>query len=480
MKLLKYFLLVGVFAFATSCDDDLELVPEQSVNIADAFRNQVSAQASLMGVYSLAQDLDVLGGLTTVISEYQSDNVRFVGSFPTLQEINNYVTIASNTSIRSIWQDHYRAILAANAVINYVPTVEDPTFAQATRDQFVAEAKFMRALLNFNLVTMFGQPINVQNGNTPGIPLVFTTELLEAKDPILPARSSVAEVYAQIERDLTEALPALRPSHGSADQTRGRATQGAANALLSRVALYKGDWATTAQYADAVLANTALYAPASDYTFYDGNTSEDVFSLQMTATDNSRTGSGGWAGYFLPAARGGRGDCTFSADLLAAFDQANDKRFTTLTFAGRDAAGINGSIFTNKYKDGATNTDNSPLIRVTEVLLNKAEALARSTNSVDQTALGIVNQLRARAGLSAFTAADFATPDDFINAILTERRKELCFEGHRRMDLLRTGQSLRRTAPTADISKPGDPKIVLPIPQREIDLGAALPQNAGY
>ncbi len=478
MKKFKYILLLPLLLAFTACDDLLDVEPEQSLSIPSAFANEKTAFASLVGVYSAAQDLDVLGGLYAVISDYQSDNAKFVGSFPTLQDINNYVTLSDNTSIRSIWQDHYRAILGANAVIANVPNVDDAGFTDAERSQFIAEAKFMRGLLYFNLVNLFGQPYNVSNGNTPGVPLVLTPDIFDGKQ-ILPARNTVAEVYAQIEKDFLEALPDVPANYAAADQTRGRATQGAVNGLLSRLYLYKGDMAKTIQYADAVLANKTLYGLAPDYSFYDANSVEDVFSIQMTTTDNSRTGSGGWGGYHLPANRGGRGDQTFSADLLAAFDQANDKRFTTLTFKAKDAAG-NDATFINKYKDGVTNADNSPIMRVTEVTLNKAEALVKSTNSVNEEAILLLNPLLARAGLPTVSAADFADANALLDRILLERRKELCFEGHRRMDLLRNGKPLRTTGAGAGISNPGDPKVVLPIPQRDIDLGSSLPQNAGY
>lgn len=478
MKKYKYIFLFPLLLAFVACEDSLDLEPEQSLSIPTAFTNEKTTFASLVGVYSAAQDFDVFGSVTAVIAEYQADNVKFVGSFPTLQEINNYVTISSNGNVRTIWQDHYAAILAANAVIANVPKVDDPGFTDAERKQFIAEAKFMRGLLYFNLVNLFAQPFTVSNGGTPGVPIVLTPDIFDGKQ-ILPARNSVAEVYAQIEKDFLEALPDVPEKYTTADQTRGRATKGAVNGLLSRLYLYKGDWAKTIQSADAVLTNKSLYTLAPDYTFYDGNTNEDVFSIQMTTTDNSRTGAGGWSGYYLTAARGGRGDATFSADLLAAYDQVNDKRFTTLSFKGKDAAG-NDATFTNKFKDGVTNTDNAPIMRVTEVMLNKAEALVKSTNSVNAEAILLLNQLLARAGLLAVSAADFADANALLDRILLERRKELAFEGHRRMDLLRNGKPLRTVGPGAGISSPGDPKVVLPIPQRDIDLGSSLPQNPGY
>lgn len=478
MKIIsKYMLLMGLFLAISACDSELDIQPEQSLSPEVTFTNEAGAQAALFGAYSGLQDLDAFGGMAITISEYMADNVRFVGSFPTLQEINNYVTIASNANVQGMWQDHYYAILSANAVIDNIPGVVDPGFTDAERKQFIAEAKFIRALTYFQMANLWGQPYQVNNGNTPCVPLVLAAGALKG-DIVKPARNTVAEVYAQVEKDLTEALPDVLASFSAADQMRGRATKGAVNALLSRVSLYKGDWAKAIQYADAILIGNSAYALANDYNFYDANTSEDIFSVQMSATDNSRTGTGGLAGYFLTAARGGRGDAPMSASIIAAYGTA-DKRFTSLSFNGVDATTV-ASTFTNKYKDGATNADNAPILRVTEMVLNKAEALVKSTNSVNAEAITLVNRLRTRAGLAPFEAAQFADAAALTTAILNERRLELAFEGHRRMDLLRNGLPLRTTGAGAGASSAGDPKVILPIPTREIDLGAALPQNTGY
>ena len=473
MKNLKYILLPFLFLGIFACDEDLEIEPEQSLSTSAAFSDENTAFASLIGVYGVAQDIDVFGSRTAMISEYWADNVRFVGSFPTLQEINNYVTISTNGTVRGIWEEHYVAILAANAVIANMPGVDDPGLSEAERAQYIAEAKFMRGLFYFNLVTMFAQPYNVSNGGTDGVPLVLEPNILEG-EALLPGRNSVAEVYDQIERDLTEALPDLPESYGSADQTRGRATKGAANGFLARLNLYKGNWAEVISFSDAVLNNTSLYALAPDYGFWDGNTSEDVFSIQNSSVDPSS-----WDLYYLPADRGGRGDAPYSDDLLAAFDQDNDLRFTTLTFAATDAAG-NDAIFPNKFPDGIGGGDNAPMMRTTEVVLNKAEALVQSTKTVNQEAIDLINPLLERAGLPTVSAGDFANSDELLSRILLERRKELCFEGHRRMDLLRNNLPLRTTGAGEGISSPGDPLVVLPIPQRDIDLGSSLPQNPGY
>ena len=219
-----------------------------------------------------------------------------------------------------------------------------------------------------------------------------------------------------------------------------------------------------------------IYATATNYAFYSGNTSEDVFTIQNSAIDNGKTGTGGWASFYNPAALGGRGDAPFSQDLITAYtSEAGDKRYD-LKVSGNATDGL-PHLFTSKFPDAVNNSDNSPVIRTTEIYLNLAEALAHENTTPNAEAITILNtKIRNRAGLGPKTVA---TQQDLINALLIERRKELAFEGHSRMDLLRNKQNLRSGNPAAAY---GGNKTILPIPQREIDNNSGLQgqQNPGY
>lgn len=471
-------LACSLFFSLIACEEKLELKPEQSLTGETAFANEATTMSTLRGVYSTAQLLEVYGSLPQVIADYQADNVDFVGSFPTLQEINTYTTVAANVSIRDIWAFNYRTILRANKVIATAPSVNDAGFTDAEKKMVVAEAKFIRALVYFQLANLFSQPYQVASGANPSVPLVL--EAFEGEISF-PARATLNEVHAQIKKDLTEALPDLQASLASASETRGRATKGAANALLSRFYLYRGEWANAEAAARAVLTNSSLYALAPDYKFFDSNTSEIVFAVQNTVTDNGRTGSGGWASYYQPTAKGGRGDAPFSAGLLAAYrEEAGDKRLTELSATGVASDGQT-KTFSLKFPKAVTNEDDSPVLRVTEVVLNLAEALAeQQAIGVNLEALDLINQLRSRAGLTPYSLLSFLSKEAFIEAILKERRKELAFEGHRRMDLLRRRQPLRTTGPEAAKAGFGAGYTILPIPQRELDINPSLVQNDAW
>lgn len=472
------FLAVGVFV---SCQKRLAIEPEQSVSDQSVFTSKAGAQAALTGVYSTAQQLDVFGALPQVINDYWADNVEFVGSFPTLQEINTFTTNAFNTNVSGIWQNHYRVILRANSIIDRVPAITESGFTDVQKKQMVAEAKFMRAITYFQLVNLFAQPFICNNGSNPGVPLIlneFTGEVT------FPARSTVAQVHDQIKKDLEEALPDLPTTHALPADTRGRATKGAARGLLSRFHLYRREWQQAADFANQVITATPTYQLATNYAFYDQQSPEDIFVSIMTTTDNSRTGSGGWASYTRPASAGGRGDAPMATSLVMAYmEEAGDRRLTQLSDSAVAADGIRRR-FSLKFPDARNNVDDAPLIRVTEMYLNRAEALAE-LNGVNQVSLDLMNALRRRAGLPEWTMTTFTTKEAFVNAILNERRKELAFEGHRRLDLLRRGMSLR-TGTAANTTKPcdptGSPKVILPIPAREIDINPSLKgqQNPGY
>jgi hypothetical protein len=475
MKNIKIAILSALILTGTSCSDRLELLPEQSLAGSQAFSSVANAESTLRGVYSQTQLLEVFGSGPQIIFDYQADNTEFVGSFPTLQDINSYVTTSPNATLEAYWQVNYRVINAANSVIENAPGVKDPALTPEIAKRLVAEAKFLRAITHLNLLNMFAQPFQIQNGASLGVPLLLKSFTGEIE---YPSRATVAACYDQIIKDLNEALidlPAV-----STPASRGRATKGAAAGYLSRLHLYKGEFQKAADFANQVITATTAYSLATNYSFYGATpTAEHVFVIINSATDNGRTGSGGWASYHRPASNGGRGDCAMAPSLETSFGtEATDKRFVDLSTFVTAADGLRKRM-TLKFPDAANNTDLAPLMRTSEIYLTRAEALAE-LNGINAESLTLVNGIRTRAGLPAWTSTTFTTKAAFISAILEERRKELCFEGHRRMDLLRKGLPLRTSGPTAALAAYGSPKTVLPLPQREIDLNKNLVQNQSY
>lgn len=483
----KIFLYATALALitATSCEDELNKLPQQSLSDESAFDSKEGATGVLIGTYSLMQDLHSFGSQPQVIADYMADNVNFMGSFPTLQDINTYTAVSNNTTVAEIWRDNYEPILAANSVIANVPGVADGTFTDDERNQLIGEAKFIRAICYLNLVNLFAHPYQVNNGGEDGVPLIL--------DPFdgtvqTPPRVSVDAVHQQIITDLTDAMSLM----DDAPVSSGRASADAARALRSRVYLYREEWQNAADDANTVITN-GNFSLAPDYSFYGGNavtSTEVVFGIANSAIDNvnqgdNDAGSGSWDSYYNGSDAGGRGDAPAHPDLLAAYQsEPGDMRGTL--FLKQVGASTDSAMFTTKFNDGANNSSDAPIVRMAEVNLNRAEALAE-LNGVNQESIDLMNAIRQRAGLPDRTLGDFAAPSDLLDAIAAERRKELAFEGHRRMDLLRRGLPLRTAATEppfapsgAGISSPGDDKTILPIPQRERDLNPNLTQNSGY
>lgn len=472
-----YMLILSCTLTLVACDDKLDIKPQQSLSEDVAFANYNNAQGVLIGAYDLMQDLHVFGSQPQFISDFITDNVNFTGSFPSLQDFNNYATNNSNSTVDEVWRDSYEVILGANAIIANAPLIEDAS--DEDKLALEGEAKFVRAIVYFMIANLYSQPYVVSSGSNLSVPLYlepFTGEVIN-----LP-RNTLAEVYGQIEEDLLFAEANL-PS--TADQ--GFASSYSATALLSRLYLYMEDWTSAAQYAEVVISSPN-YTLSSSLSFYNTLNSEIIFSIENSATDpqsdsDSELSSGSWDGYYTGRDQGGRGDGEFSPDLAALFalepdDLRGSFTITDVNFSGDPA------IYTLKYNNGNDNSSDYAAIRIAEIMLNKAEALVE-LNGIDEEAIELVNAIRSRAGLTTpWTTADFASATELLEAIYTERRKELCFEGHRRMDLLRTGKPLRTAAPSS-VAIPdagvgvvaGDPEAIWPIPQSQLNINPMLEPN---
>jgi len=462
MNIKSISILLSLIILISSCEERLELLPEDNTVNELVFSDESLALGAVIGIYNRAQQDDVLNGTLQFMTEWQSDNCAFEGTFSTFEEISNYSTLATNSSIFGVWDDNYETIGSANLVIDNIPEVPGVDFTDEERSQAIAEARFMRALVYFNISTVFGQPLQVGNGrDNLSVPLVVSSELGQE----IP-RATLGEVHDFIETELLAVIPVLETG------TRSKANPGAARALLARLYLYQERWADAANFANQVIRD-GFYALATDYTFFDQPaSSEHIFTLINDEVNGQDSGQG-FSGLSNPQPVG-RGDVPFTQNLLDLYaEEPEDLRFTTLNQEGPGAISPN-AIFTSKFPEGVNNSDDAPVIRVTEMYLTRAEANFRAGTSEGDTPLNDINALRSRAGLDDLTNLD-------LDIILNERRKELAFEGQRRMDLLRNGLDLRRTGqPQVGESSPGANRTIFPIPQQVRDLSPFIEQNTGY
>lgn len=473
----KWVTLAFVLTLA-SCEQMLDVQPRQSIDSVTALDTPEGIDAALNGVYDRLQSPRLYGRDLIAIPEALADNGRATNKSGRLNAEFQNQPGAHFLS----WRLSYFAINQLNLVLEALPKITD----QATRDRYEGEASFLRALLYFDLMRAYAYDpkVEVKEYDRGGVPLLLKG-VLDPTQVTFPNRAPIADVYRQIYADLTTAVTKL---------TNGRgvfyANKPAAQALFSRVALYNKDYENAVKYATDALASTgiATFVPTSGYvagwrasrhpeSFFEitYQTPENIGvneSLQTTYTTLVELGN--------RARTGGFGDLVPTATLLADLDSERGTATTNpdvrrqlyeLGTTGRGTAEIETTKFIGK--NGQVNLDNIPVIRISEMYLNRAEALYNLGREAD--ALADVNVIRTRAGLTARTGL---TGTALLNEILKQRRIELAFEGHRFFDLKRRGVDIAKTATT---SLPyTDFRLLAQVPVREITNNPNLRQNFGY
>lgn len=475
MKKLLYSLIVLSF-IATSCDEFVEPDPKDRITPEVALGDLDGTEAFLFSAYNRMHAFNYYGQNLNLTGEALADNI-IIGN-----NTGRYAGAVVNAvgSHFGIW-GLYGAINDANIVIENAEINRDENSARA--DIMIAEARFLRALIYHDLSRIYSyEPGQEVGGFNQGV-ILRTTAVDAASEADFRPRSTNTEVYAQIEADLLAAIADL-PAEGDQADFPDRASVPAARALLARVYLYAGRYAEAATQADAALAATSAdVVAAADYidSFAETNHPEAIFQINIQAVDWStvdgvnnsmttvtKTTAGGAPGSSQGAVRA-------SDELLAAFETGDIRR----------------DLFRNPESPDFWEPDkwpgelgdfreHIPIIRVSEVVLIAAEAKARSGN--DAGALTDLNTIRTNRGLAASTA----TGSDLIDAILQERRVELCYEGsHRYFDLKRLGLTIPKPARSGvDPLSANDFRRLSRIPPSEIeqhaDAGVELVQNPGY
>ncbi len=473
--LAKWLLSASLLTAASACNV-VDQDPYVNITVDGAFSSAARINSAMIGVYNDLQNAEFLGGRALIYSDIRSGDTDVPSYFTNVPRFQMQSTdgFASNA-----WIGGYRTIFGANTFLQNLAANPGKVTA-AQEKQYIAECKFIRALTMWHLVNLFAQPYNfTADASHPGIVIQLTapTNSVEAFDiPSRLGRSSVAAVYAQMEKDLREAITDLPVVSGTRTINNvGRATRGAAQALLARVFLYKGDYTQAASFAGQVIsANTyALNANDPRLAFYTFTTNESIFSVAMNANDNPNTNNA--IGQHYGPDR--RADITINpfASIDTTQFRSKDRRRTTLF----DVRGAN--TFTAKFYA----VDNwVPIIRYPEVLLTRAEALAQTSTGVSSDAIALLNTVRQRSlpnvpAYAPYTTASFASKQALIDAILFERRLELAFEGFRYYDLLRYKRDIPAHGTVPRIAY-NDTRVIFPIPYTDTQLNPLLTQNPGY
>ena len=432
-------------ALVVSCSDELEPEPAQSISEGVALSSPENVQAVLIGAYDELGVNDLFGGNTLRNSELlaATDELLWVGTFNGPREIFNKQMNAVNGDAAEVGLEGYQTINITNNILSALDVFTD----QAEADRTEGEAKFIRAMVYFELIRFYGLPYEAGATNSqPGVPLVTTpTRGITADNDV--DRSSVAQVYTQILADLDDAVASLPASNGVF------ATTSAAQALRARVHLQMGNFTAALADADAVIASGtySLVGTYADAYNNASNTTEDIFAMQVNSQDGTNSMNTFWA---TPQFGGRDGDVIVQTAHLALYPADDDRG----AFVYED-----GGTFTSKYTNQFAIV---PIIRLAEMHLIRAEANVRGGTSIGDTPLNDLNALRTRANAPALTTAT-------LEDVLMERRLELAFEGHRLHDIKRTQGDVGTLAYNANA-------LVFPIPQREINANPNLAQNPGY
>lgn len=446
------------------------------------YKDSVSLAGALTGAYNALQRAYGSGGTAGffLIGDVATDNsYSLVTAVPNWDPLN---IDATDQSVRTLWIGHYLAIGRANSVIANAAKVK---IGEAGKKRIIAEAKFIRALINFNLVRVWGK-----------VPLV-TTPFEAPSDSYVAGRTSVDSIYTQIINDLTEASADLPNFYAQTNANAGHATKSAVIALWGEVLLTQGKYAEAAAKLNEIVSNEAAYNVAllANYPdiFLTSNemNKEIIFSVRYAAGYTPAIGSP-FNNQFMPIGQDNiltvgtaySGNLVHR-DLRDAFE-SGDKRKT----GSIDSIVKNNvvTLYTKKYLGhGGTlvNDANNDWIvyRYADVLLLYAEALNESGNSLSANAQ--ITKVRARAGLAALTYTDQA---DLRDKILRERRVELNMEGHRWFDLVRRNQLIpvltayfQKYNIRSNNSAPESFRVLFPIPLTEIQANNKLaPNNTGY
>jgi len=491
MKKIKIALFALLALTAINCSDDfLDKVQPDTINTGNYPQTAEELITLVNGAYQPLQrpklynmrmwTSDIFAGNSIVGAGGGEDGIETT-------QLSNFVTSTDNQGVLDLWRGPWPGILSANIIIKTAPTLN---IDDATRNRSLGEAYFLRAHYYFILVRFFGD-----------VPLV--TEPQDVNGDLYPARAPKADIYNLIVSDLEKAAELLPLKSQYSESDKGRASKGAAMGLLAKVYLTQGNWQKTVDLTTQLQSmGYALNADYSDnFNINNENSVESLFEVQYASDGGydfwSNENQASWTSTFMGPrgsnfVGGGWGWNQPTQEFISSYEAGDLRKAKTVFYEG--CPQYDGKEYQANYSLTGYNVrkflvplsafpsyDNSPLnfpvLRYSEVLLMKAEAL----NELGQTAAAAapLNLVRARAGLSAVSGLSQA---NFREKVLHERRMELAFEGQRWFDLIRVnnGQygldffhSIGKTNATTK-------HLLLPIPQIERDRNPNLTQNPGY
>ncbi|QQL49142.1 RagB/SusD family nutrient uptake outer membrane protein [Mucilaginibacter ginkgonis] len=470
----RFLFIIGVALLSSySCQKD-KLYPASATQVvADdqylPFSTSARVVSQVLGLYSNMRSGQFYGGRLQVYNDVKAENwLNNTSNSVTAYQTWTQTVNSTSSEVLNLWSQAYFTINNCNLFLEGMAAKGSSVVGATLAANYIAEAKFVRAASYYALLNMYCPPFAKDNGASPGVPLRLTGNSVFASYDLAP--STVAQVFAQVVSDLNDAEAGLPLTYGDATNNTTRAHRNTAIAFKTRVFLAMQQYSSVITEANKIVsatapftattgvANTMQTAVANVYKA-PYTTTESILSMPFTTTEPVGS-QNALADYFS-----GLGSSEFylnPAGVLAdATWKSTDARRALITVK-------NSKSYTLKYPGTSPYLDWAPVIRYPEVLLSLAEARVRSTNTIDAQALALLNAVRGRSDASTvYTAASFATPAAFANAIVQERNIEFLAEGLRWNDEWR----LQLTIPSKNASIPAvaatDPAYIWPMSGNE-------------
>nr|WP_319273151.1 RagB/SusD family nutrient uptake outer membrane protein [uncultured Draconibacterium sp.] len=475
-KILLSIILISILSIAfTACDNILEEFPKDQYSENSIRQDKETMIRVLYGAYNnQVEQTHTRFTRHDLTTDYMWQ--KFGGFNNQTQIYQDFIWTSLHSFLQDNYRKKYRGINAANLVLDNIEFNNE--FSDEDKIQIIAEARFCRAFLYYQLYDEFGP-----------VPLMTSSELPDYEIP----RAGEEEMVAFIENELTEAAEDLPLNQ----ELFGRATKGSALGILTKFLLNQKRWSESAEIAKEII-DMGIYELYPDYVELfavssEPNTKEFIYAWNLSV-------EGGYTHFYLgdayPPNYAGTPDGVlvtaaqwYVNDWLVSSFEDTDRRkdfFLTKYFntQTQDTTYLFGSDRTACLKftgdpDGVGHGSgcDDPIIRYADILLSRAEAL-NEMNGPSEEAVELVNLVRKRAGASEATLSQFSTKEDFRDMVLLERIKELYLESKRREDLIRHDRFISGAIARGKDAK--DYQVRFPIPQAEIDANPMLEQNPGY
>lgn len=478
INITKALSILALVFLISSCDSLLDIEPQQSIFAEDALSHE-GILNTLYGAYERIAGPELFAGSSIFHSDLLADDgdAQWAGTFIGYRQMGWKELDPNDGTITAKWLAAYRAINSANVVLKNLNLVNE-----GSRASVEGEAKFIRGIMYFELVRFYSLPYEAGSQNTqPGVPIVLEPYADLPSDAANVSRATVNAVYQQVLNDLRDAKSMLDPD--IAGGNGGRATSTVASAFLSRVYLQMGSYEEAAQEATLVIdqfgGESALNSTPRAAFNNDNYSSEDVFMIVQNMTSNAGQANDGIGTFFASLPGYGRGDFRITARHLARFEEGDLRGKVQESVPGNSISVVldmhyigtgtrRGFTMSSKWGKFDANIN---VIRLAEMFLTRAEAnFEKGGTPVGDLPVNDINVIRNRAGLDDVPSVD-------RDIIRKERRLELAWEGHRLHDVRRW----KETVYDGDTPLAYDsPRLILPIPQREMDVNPNIQQNAGY